>query len=130
MQSAHSDREASVPDVRRLTLPAGLDPLFWRVLAGVLVSAAGTGLTLPFLPVYLHDVRGIDTTAAALIIAWLGLTALAGTPAPGARALSRRSADDSRRSATVRRRRRRDRGVTMVGIVAYRRASPPLGRCP
>ena len=70
--------------MRRLTLPTGLDPLFWRVLAGVLVSAVGTGLTMPFLLVYLHDVRGIGTTAAALVIAWLGLAAIAVTPAAGA----------------------------------------------
>jgi MFS family permease len=73
-----------VPDVRRLTLPTGLDPLFWRVLAGVLVSAVGTGMTMPFLLVYLHNVRGIGTTAAALVIAWLGLVAIAVTPAAGA----------------------------------------------
>jgi MFS family permease len=73
-----------VPDVLRLRLPTGLDPLFWRVLAGVLVSAVGTGMTMPFLLVYLHNVRGIGTTGAALVIAWLGLAAIAVTPAAGA----------------------------------------------
>ena len=46
--------------------------------------SVGTGLTLPFLLVYLHDVRGIGTSVAALIIAWLGLAAIAATPATGA----------------------------------------------
>ncbi len=70
--------------MRMSRLPSGLDPLFWRVLAGVLVSSVGTGLTLPFLLVYLHNVRGIGTSAASLVVAWLGLAALAAAPATGA----------------------------------------------
>jgi hypothetical protein len=32
----------------------------WLVLAGVALSAAGSGLTLPFFLVYLSSARGID----------------------------------------------------------------------
>jgi MFS family permease len=70
--------------VRATRVPAGVDPLFWRVLLGVLITSVGTGLTLPFLLVYLHDVRGISTSSASVVIAWVGLAALVSTPPTGA----------------------------------------------
>jgi MFS family permease len=69
--------------VRLVRLPSGLDPLFWRVLGGVLVSSVGVGLTLPFLLVYLHEVRGMGTAVASFLIAWLALASLAVTPWSG-----------------------------------------------
>jgi MFS family permease len=65
-------------------VPEGLDPLFWRVLTGVLITSVGTGLTLPFLLVYLHQVRGIGISSASVVIAWVGLAALLATPPSGA----------------------------------------------
>jgi MFS family permease len=47
-----------------------------RVMLGTLFSALGNGLTLPFLYVYLHQVRGIDPTIVGLVVAWMGLLSL------------------------------------------------------
>jgi MFS family permease len=50
----------------------------WIVLGGDLVSALGTGLTLPFFIVYLHRIRGIDLTVASLALATIALASFAG----------------------------------------------------
>ena len=50
----------------------------WIVLAGDLLSALGSGLTLPFFIVYLHRVRGIDLTVASLALATIALASFAG----------------------------------------------------
>lgn len=64
-------------------VPEGLDPRLWRVLGGVFVSMFGVGLTLPYLLVYLHEVRGIGLSAASAVLAWMSLVALAVTPVGG-----------------------------------------------
>ena len=43
----------------------------WIVLGGDLLSAFGTGLTFPFLVVYLHRIRGIDIAIAGLTLSVL-----------------------------------------------------------
>lgn len=49
----------------------------WRlILAGTLVSALGSGLTLPFLLVYLHGVRHISLPVAGAIVAASGVAGL------------------------------------------------------
>lgn len=50
----------------------------WIVLAGDFMSALGSGLTAPFLIVYLHRVRGIDLTVAGLALASLAVASFAG----------------------------------------------------
>src|SRR5207302_630959 len=55
----------------------------WVVLTGDLMSAIGTGLSLPFLIVYLHRVRGIDLGVAGLIVATIAFAALIGNPLSG-----------------------------------------------
>ena len=40
-------------------VPPGLDPLVKRLFVGIAFSALGSGLTMPFLYVYLAEVRGI-----------------------------------------------------------------------
>jgi MFS family permease len=55
----------------------------WVVLAGDFVSAIGSGLTLPFLFVYAHRVRGLSDGAAGLVLATIALASLAGNPAGG-----------------------------------------------
>jgi MFS family permease len=50
---------------------------------GVGISALGTGLTLPFLVVYLHAVRHVPLTLAGLAVAADGLAALAVSPLAG-----------------------------------------------
>jgi hypothetical protein len=47
-----------------------------RVLLSVAFFAVGNGLTLPFLLVYLHEVRGLATETAGLVIAWVALGGL------------------------------------------------------
>lgn len=54
----------------------------WRVLAGDSVAALGTGLVLPFIIVYLRDVRGLDVRTAAFVLSVLAITGLVfGAPA-------------------------------------------------
>lgn len=51
----------------------------WRLLGAQTLSDLGTGLTLPFLIVYLHDVRGLSLPTAGLVlgaISAIGLTAM------------------------------------------------------
>ncbi len=47
-----------------------------RLLLGTLLSAVGVGMTLPFLYIYLTDVRGIDATVVGLVLGWMGLLSL------------------------------------------------------
>lgn len=54
-----------------------------RVLLGVAFFAVGNGLTLPFLLVYLHEVRGLATETAGLVIAWVALGGLLTGPVWG-----------------------------------------------
>ncbi len=54
-----------------------------RILLGTLLSAVGRGLTLPFLFIYLTDVRGLSDTQAGLVIGWFGAVTLALSPLGG-----------------------------------------------
>jgi MFS family permease len=47
------------------------------MLLGISLFSLGTGLTLPFLLVYLHDVRGFSTTTAGLVFGWIAVVSLA-----------------------------------------------------
>jgi MFS family permease len=50
----------------------------WRlILVGTLVSAIGSGLTLPFLVVYLHSIRHMSLPIAGLVVAVSGVAGLA-----------------------------------------------------
>lgn len=55
----------------------------WILLAGDAVSAVGSGLTLPFLLVYLHEVRGLGLGEAGLALSAVALAGFAGNPAGG-----------------------------------------------
>jgi MFS family permease len=48
----------------------------WKVLAGDVVAAFGTGLVLPFMVVYLRDVRGFDVRTAAFVVSALAVSGL------------------------------------------------------
>ncbi|MGI8633466.1 MAG: MFS transporter [Solirubrobacterales bacterium] len=50
----------------------------WAVLGGHTVSAVGSGLTLPFLLVYLNSVRGITLATAGLAVSTVALGSLFG----------------------------------------------------
>ncbi|WP_327408094.1 MFS transporter [Streptomyces sp. NBC_01281] len=55
----------------------------WGVLGADALSAVGSGLTLPFLVVYLHSVRGLDLGTAGAATATLALAGLVGNPLGG-----------------------------------------------
>jgi MFS family permease len=55
----------------------------WILLGGVGLSALGSGLTLPFLLVYLNHVRGIELGLAALAVSTVALAGLVGNPLGG-----------------------------------------------
>lgn len=48
----------------------------WIVLAGDAVAALGSGLVLPFLIVYLRDVRGFDIRTASFVVSFLAIFGL------------------------------------------------------
>jgi MFS family permease len=60
-----------------------LDPRALRILAGFGFSAIGTGLTMPFLYVYLAQVRGFETATVGWLFAWMGLLGFVATPLGG-----------------------------------------------
>lgn len=55
----------------------------WVVLGGDALSALGSGLTLPFLLIYFHQVRGIDLLVAGLAVAAVPFASLVGNPLGG-----------------------------------------------
>src|SRR5688572_31915077 len=54
-----------------------------RILAGTFFSAIGRGLTLPFLFIYLNDVRGLSGTTVGLVVGWIGVVSLCLSPLGG-----------------------------------------------
>jgi MFS family permease len=65
----------------RSALPASRDAR--RILLGTLFSAVGRGLTLPFLFIYLHEVRGIAAGTVGLLVGWTGVISLVLSPVLG-----------------------------------------------
>jgi MFS family permease len=53
------------------------------MLLGTLCSAVGRGLTLPFLFIYLNDVRGLSGATVGLVVGWMGAVSLALSPLGG-----------------------------------------------
>jgi MFS family permease len=53
------------------------------VLLGDAVSALGQGMSLPFLVIYLHDVRGITLSTAGLVLSTVALASFVGNPIGG-----------------------------------------------
>jgi MFS family permease len=54
-----------------------------RILLGTVFSAIGRGLTLPFLFVYLNQVRGLPAGTVGLLVGWMGLVGLLLAPVGG-----------------------------------------------
>jgi MFS family permease len=65
----------------RSTLPSS--PAARRLLVGTLLSSFGRGLTLPFLLVYLTQVRGLNAGTVGLLAGWMGLVSLVLAPLGG-----------------------------------------------
>ena len=55
----------------------------WTLQGGALVNALGNGITMPFLFIYLHNVRGFTTASSGLVLAFLGVVGLAVVPVFG-----------------------------------------------
>jgi nitrate/nitrite transporter NarK len=68
----------------RASLLPHLPRTAWLLLCGESVAAVGGGLTLPFLLVHLHDVRGLQLEAAGLASAFLAAAGFVANPAGGA----------------------------------------------
>src|SRR5882762_3502544 len=47
-----------------------------RLILGTLLAAMGQGMTLPFLFIYLTEVRHIGSTTVGFVVAWMGVLAL------------------------------------------------------
>jgi MFS family permease len=60
-----------------------LDSRVIRLFVGFGFSALGSGLTMPFLYVYLAEVRGFETATVGLVFAWMGLLGFATAPIGG-----------------------------------------------
>ncbi len=56
--------------------PLTLSPLVRRLFFGISLSALGNGLVMPFLYVYLTEVRHLTPTFVGLVLAWMGLLSL------------------------------------------------------
>src|SRR5690606_25981546 len=67
--------------VLRRVLPTSRDAR--RILVGTLLSAVGRGLTLPYLFVYLTEVRGISAGTVGLLVGWMGAVSLVLAPLGG-----------------------------------------------
>ncbi|MFD9466900.1 MFS transporter [Streptomyces sp. NPDC060027] len=67
----------------RAKVTASIPGAAWAVLVGDALSAVGSGLTLPFLLVYLHTVCGIPEGYAGLAVAALAGAGLIGNPLSG-----------------------------------------------
>lgn len=61
-----------------------LDPVVRRFLGAVAVGRFGTGLTLPFTLILLHEVRGIALPTVGLLLTVPGVVGLASVPVSGA----------------------------------------------
>jgi MFS family permease len=55
----------------------------WVIAGGMLVNSLGTGLLMPFVLIYLHDVRGFPFATAGLIAGTFGAVGIAAAPLGG-----------------------------------------------
>ncbi len=60
-----------------------LPPTVWRIVVGFALMSLGNGLTLPYLFVYLSQVRGFPITTVGWVFAWMGLLGLLLAPVGG-----------------------------------------------
>lgn len=65
------------------SLDPDLSPATWTLLSGSFANAFGNGVVLPFVLIYLHNVRGIGLGTAGLVLASMSVAALAAGPGVG-----------------------------------------------
>jgi MFS family permease len=66
------------------SLDPGLSRPLWILLSGSFANALGNGIVLPFLLIYLHNVRGIGLGTSGLVLAATSLAGLVAGPTSGA----------------------------------------------
>lgn len=71
------------PAARARREASGIGPRAWRIILINGQCHVGSGLTLPFVLVYLHRARGIGFGTVGLVLATVGLAGLACTPLVG-----------------------------------------------
>jgi MFS family permease len=64
-------------------LRPGLSRPVWTLEGAVLVNSVGTGMVLPFVMIYLHNVRGIGLATAGLVVATFAAVSFVITPVAG-----------------------------------------------
>jgi MFS family permease len=64
-------------------LRPGLSRPVWTLEGAVLVNSVGTGMVLPFVMIYLHNVRGIGLATAGLTVATFAAVSFVITPVAG-----------------------------------------------
>lgn len=74
---------APLPETDSASLVSSLSPQVRRILVGVAFSALGSGLTMPYLYVYLARVRDFPTTTVGWVFAWMGLLGFLAAPLAG-----------------------------------------------
>ena len=62
---------------------AGMPPLVRRLFAGIAFSSLGSGMSMPYLFVYLTQVRHLPATQVGLILSWMGVVSLVVSPLVG-----------------------------------------------
>ncbi|HUR51486.1 MAG TPA: MFS transporter [Mycobacteriales bacterium] len=65
-------------------MAAPLPPAARRLIATVVIARLGTGLTLPYTLIFLHEVRGMALPTVGMLMAIPGLVGLAAVPVSGA----------------------------------------------
>ncbi|HKP19667.1 MAG TPA: MFS transporter [Gaiellaceae bacterium] len=66
------------------TLDPRLPRAVWVIQAGMLANSVGTGLLMPFVLIYLHDVRGFSLPVAGFVAGTFGAIGIVASPLAGA----------------------------------------------
>jgi MFS family permease len=61
----------------------GTPPLVRRLFVGIACSSLGSGMSMPYLFVYLTQVRHLPITSIGLVLSWMGVVSLALSPVAG-----------------------------------------------
>ena len=66
------------PNAALRAIAPGLPRPVWTLQAGGLANALGSGLAIPFVPIYLHNVRGMPLGIVGAVLAAQGLAQIVG----------------------------------------------------
>lgn len=65
------------------SLDPNLPRSVWVIQAGMLANSVGTGLLMPFVLIYLHDIRGFSLAVAGLVAGTFGAVGIVASPIAG-----------------------------------------------